>query len=118
MTCGWPPSTAAMTELVVPRSMPTAFAMVVLLVVSGDGRIFGGESHPEVAWVPLVISTTRARDAEGVDPAQGCWIRGNNPSGGIRDDAHAKRTVRPRRARNLASDVRERPRKRRLAQSR
>src|ERR671918_1864137 len=29
ITVGWPPSTVAMTELVVPRSMPTALAMMV-----------------------------------------------------------------------------------------
>ena len=33
MTVGWPPSTVAITELVVPRSMPTALAMAVLLVL-------------------------------------------------------------------------------------
>ncbi len=27
MTTGWPPSTVAMTEFVVPRSIPTAFAI-------------------------------------------------------------------------------------------
>src|SRR3979409_1761514 len=30
ITMGWPPSTVAITELVVPRSIPTAFAMVLL----------------------------------------------------------------------------------------
>src|SRR4051795_2491114 len=30
-TVGWPPSTVAITEFVVPRSIPTALAMVVLL---------------------------------------------------------------------------------------
>ena len=32
-TVGWPPSTVAITEFVVPRSMPTALAMMVLLVL-------------------------------------------------------------------------------------
>ena len=40
MTVGWPPSTVAITEFVVPRSIPTALAMVVLLLscsrVTGD----------------------------------------------------------------------------------
>src|ERR1700704_4356962 len=36
MTVGCPPSTAAMTEFVVPRSIPTALAMVASQVVSGS----------------------------------------------------------------------------------
>ena len=33
MTVGWPPSTVAITEFVVPRSIPTALAMMVLLLL-------------------------------------------------------------------------------------
>ena len=33
ITVAWPPSTAAMTEFVVPRSMPAAFGMVSLCLV-------------------------------------------------------------------------------------
>src|SRR3954469_21327533 len=46
ITVGWPPSTAAMTELVVPRSIPTAFAMVSLLTGSCSRRGAGGAGDP------------------------------------------------------------------------
>src|SRR3954452_9265978 len=39
MTTGSPPSRTETTELVVPRSMPTALGMVVLL------RVFGGQEQ-------------------------------------------------------------------------
>ncbi len=37
MTTGSPPSRTETTELVVPRSMPTALGMVVLLLLDGAG---------------------------------------------------------------------------------
>src|SRR5260370_2888137 len=38
MTVGWPPSTAAITEFVVPRSMPTAFAIIFSHTGQGAGE--------------------------------------------------------------------------------
>jgi hypothetical protein len=38
MTCGSPPITTAITELVVPRSMPTTLGMAAWLLSHGRGR--------------------------------------------------------------------------------
>src|SRR6266851_7852483 len=50
ITVGWPPSTAAITEFVVPRSIPTAFAITFLQLQlsSSAGRrsMLGGASRP------------------------------------------------------------------------
>ena len=49
MTDGSPPSHAAMTELVVPRSMPTAFAMGISSVATRDRsagcQAYGAGAH-------------------------------------------------------------------------
>jgi len=45
ITVGWPPSTAAITEFVVPRSMPTALAMVAS-ATGGHCRASAGRPSP------------------------------------------------------------------------
>src|SRR6478609_4136442 len=64
MTVGWPPSMAAMTELVVPRSMPTALAIGPPHGVGADGRSrAGGVTHPpaQVCFVRFMGSFRRPR---------------------------------------------------------
>src|SRR5437764_5260876 len=47
ITTGWPPSTVAITEFVVPRSIPTALAIVMLLSTLVDfGQIGVGDVQP------------------------------------------------------------------------
>src|SRR5437764_4833445 len=46
ITTGWPPSTVAITEFVVPRSIPTALAIVMLLSTRGGLRTDWGRQRP------------------------------------------------------------------------
>src|ERR671918_268174 len=70
ITVGWPPSTVAMTELVVPRSMPTALAMMVPpgararddLSTDRAGRIGDAPSRQQRRAV--------VREEEGEQPAE------------------------------------------------
>src|SRR4051794_18274123 len=46
ITTGWPPSTVAITEFVVPRSIPTALAIIVLHSIRGEFRTDWGRRRP------------------------------------------------------------------------
>src|SRR4051794_25497871 len=56
MTFGWPASTAAMTELVVPRSMPTAFA-----IVRSSGRR---------SWIDSLVGHFGSFHEHGIEPLE------------------------------------------------
>src|SRR5256885_16732055 len=54
ITTGWPPSTVAITEFVVPRSIPTALAIVMLLSTHDFVRIGVGDVQPGDGVVGVV----------------------------------------------------------------
>src|SRR5215467_11395417 len=76
ITVGWPPSTAAITEFVVPRSIPTALAMATPTLVGGlpvghvaaQGAMTGFKTRYSVRFAGLDSLQDRGRRGPLRDP--------------------------------------------------
>src|SRR5438105_4219340 len=70
ITTGSPASITAMTEFVVPRSMPTVFAIFRLLEISaGPGR-----RAPEASWAVYTLVISALNGAEHSALARCAWV--------------------------------------------